>query len=146
MEINYISDCSEDQVNNVIRVDHVTVAAFRNGKIVFVKRRNSATLELPELKKNNDEKPRDTARRILSDMLGVKTAKIEYITAYSQSDDTDIIYGLLYCAYIDEMGPFPHSELSSVYYLDTPPEDKDKWSFPDIHMALLDKANEFQNR
>lgn len=145
MEINYISDCSEEQVNNVVRVDHVTVVVFRNGKYVFVKRRNSAKLELPTMEKKNDEKPRDTVRRLLSEKLGVITAKIEFITAYSQTEEMEIKYGLLYRAYINEIGPFPRSELSSVYFLDTPPEDKEKWSYPVMHMELLEKAKTSQD-
>lgn len=142
MEINYIEDCSEEQVSNVIRVTHITVAAFRNGKYLFVKRRNNPTLELPETDKKHGEKPRDTVRRLLSEKLGVINARLEYVTAYSQTDGAEIEYGLLYYADIDELGPFPHSDLVSVYYLDTPPEDKEKWSFPEIQMPLLDKAVE----
>ena len=84
-------------------------------------------MELPTMEKKNDEKPRDTVRRLLSEKLGVITAKIEFITAYSQTEEMEIKYGLLYRAYINEIGPFPRSELSSVYFLDTPPEDKEKW-------------------
>lgn len=97
------------------------------------------------MEKKNDEKPRDTVRRLLSEKLGVITAKIEFITAYSQTEEMDIKYGLLYCAYINELGPFPHSELSSVYFLDTPPEDKEKWSYPEMHMELLEKAKTSQD-
>lgn len=142
MEINYIDDCSEEQVNNVIRVSRVTIAAFRNGKYLFIKRRNSSTLELPEAEKDQGEKPRDSVRRFLSEKMGVITSRLEFVTAYSLTEGADIEYGLLYCADIDEMGPFPHSEFVSVYYLDTPPEDKDKWSFPETQKPLLDKAVE----
>lgn len=38
------------------------------------------------------------------------------------------------------MGPFPHSGLAGVYYLDTPPEDNDKWSFPETDKLLFEEA------
>ena len=146
MEINYIDDCSEYQVNSVVHVSHITVAAFRNGKYLFVKRRNSPKLELPEIEKMQSEKPREAARRLLSEKLGVISARLEFITAYSLTDEAEVEYGILYCADIDELGPFPHSDLSSVYYLDNPPEDKEKWSSPETQMLLLDKAVAFRER
>ncbi len=144
MEINYIEDCSEVHVGKVVKANRVTVAAFRNGKYLFVKRRSRNTLELPEMEKLPNETPRDTVRRLLSESLGVLTAKIDFVTAYTCTEGSEVEYGLLYCVYIDELGPFPFSDLISVYYLDTPPEDREQWSFPDIHMPLLDKAIEFQ--
>ena len=142
MDINYIDDCSEEQVSNVIRVKHITVAAFRNGKYLFVKRRNNTTLELPETEKKQSEQPREAVRRLLSDKLGVISARLEFVTAYSLTDGTEIEYGLLYYADIDDLGPFPHTDLVSVYYLDTPPENKAKWSFPETQIPLFDKAVE----
>lgn len=142
MEIHFIDDCNEEQVNNVIRVSHVTIAAFRNGKYLMVKRRNCNTLEFPAMEKLQDEKPKDTVRRLLAEKLGVITAKIEFVTAYSKTEGGNIEYGMLYCAYIKEMGAFPHSELAAVYYLYTPPEDDEKWSFPEIHKPLLGKVSE----
>lgn len=146
MEIQYLDDCSEDQVNKIVHVSYITVAIFRNGKYIFVKRRTSSQLELPEIEKNQGEKPREAVRRLLTDKLGVISARLDFITAYSRTNESDVEYGLLYCADIEELGPFPHSDLGSVYYLDNPPEDKDKWSDPETQMPLLDKAIAFRER
>lgn len=140
MELNYMEDCSEEQVSTVVQASHITVVPFRNGKILFVKRRNSTTLELPVTEKLPDEKPRESVRRLLSEKLGIMSAQLEFVTAYARTDGTEIDYGLLYFADIDELGPFPYSDLVSAYYLDTPPEDKDKWSYPDIQISMLEKV------
>ena len=48
MELNIISDCTESQVNKVVKVTRITVAAVRNEKYMFVKQRGKSTMELPE--------------------------------------------------------------------------------------------------
>ena len=47
MELNIISDCTESQVNKVVKVTRITVAAVRNEKYMFVKQRGKSTMELP---------------------------------------------------------------------------------------------------
>lgn len=47
MELNIISDCTESQVNKVVKVTRITVAAVRNEKYMFVKQRGKGTMELP---------------------------------------------------------------------------------------------------
>ena len=47
MELNIISDCTESQVNKVVKITRITVAAVRNEKYMFVKQRGKGTMELP---------------------------------------------------------------------------------------------------
>lgn len=47
MELNIISDCTESQVNKVVKITRITVAAVRNEKYMFVKQRGKSTMELP---------------------------------------------------------------------------------------------------
>ncbi|MGN1340480.1 MAG: hypothetical protein ACI4WS_09320 [Oscillospiraceae bacterium] len=143
MEINIIDDQTEEQALELTGLKHITVAAFRNGKYIFVKRRNSATLELIEAEYVPGEKPRDIVLRLLSDKLGALNAELGFVAAYSCDNGGNDEHGLLYCADISELGPFPHSELVSVYYLDIPPEDTDKWSFPETQIPLFERAVQF---
>lgn len=144
MELNYINDLNEEQAVEMNGSSHITVAAFRNGKCIFVKRRNSATLELPETELSSGDKPWDIVMKLLADKLGVISAKIEFVTAYSLNDGGNEEKRLLYCADISELGPFPHSDLASVYYLDIPPADKEKWSFPEFQIPLFERAMKFR--
>lgn len=140
MELNIISDCTESQVNKVVKVTRITVAAMRNGKYLFVKQRGKGTMELPGTNLEEGETAAKALRRVLEDMLGVKDHAAQFVCPYSIIDENDIQCGILYRAEIISMGPFPHSELAGVYYLDTPPEDDDKWSFPEVDKQLFDEA------
>lgn len=141
MEIHFMDDCSEEQVNNVVRVSWVTLMAVRNGKFVFVKRRSTGTLELPRLGSEDNEKPSKTVRRLLGDVLGAVSYSVKFSGVYSVTSDTDVDYGILYFADIESMGPFPRSdEYSGCYFLSDPPEDSDKWSFFVTDKPLFEKA------
>lgn len=140
MELNIINDCTESQVNKVVKITRITVAAVRNEKYMFVKQRGKSTMELPGTQLVEGENTAKALRRVLEGMLGVTEHAAQFVCPYSVTDGKDVQYGILYRAEIIEMGPFPHSGLAGVYYLDTPPEDNDKWSFPETDKLLFEEA------
>ena len=140
MELNIISDCTEAQVNKVVKVSRITVAAVRNGKYLFVKQRGKGTMELPGIQLEKGENASKALRRVLEGMLGVTDHAAQFVCPYYITDGKDVQYGILYRVEIIKMGAFPHSELASVYYLDTPPEGDDKWSFPETDKLLFETA------
>lgn len=140
MELNVINDCTESQVNKVVKVTKITVAAIRNGKYMFVKQRGKSTLELPRTDIAPDENAAKALRRVLEGLLGAEVYASQFVCPYSVIDDKDIQYGILYRVEITSMGQFPHSHLAGVYYLDTPPEDDDKWTFPETDKPLFQEA------
>lgn len=103
---------------------------------------SAGTILLWSFRKQKKNRVNSPARQYAGYKLGVISARLEFVTAYSVTHGTEIEYGLLYYADIDDLGPFPHTDLVSVYYLDTPPEDNAKWSFPETQKPLLDKAVE----
>lgn len=140
MELNIITDCTEAQVNKVVKVTEITVAAVRNGKYIFVKQRGKGTMELPGTSINSGENAAKAAKRLLEEMIGAKDYGIQFVCPYSASEDKAINYGILYRAEIISMGEFPHSGLAGVYYLNDPPEGDDKWSCPDKDKPLFEAA------
>ena len=114
MELNIISDCTESQVNKVVKITRITVAAVRNEKYMFVKQRGKGTMELPGTQLVEGENTAKALRRVLEGMLGVTEHAAQFVCPYSVTDGKDVQYGILYRAEIIEMGPFPHSGLAGV--------------------------------
>ncbi len=142
MEFNYIDDCNEEQIQRVIRVTEITVASVRNGKLIFVKRRDKTTVELPRIKFDEKEKPAQAIKKLMIDHLGMTEYNPVFVGAYSVTDGTIVNYGMLYYAEITKVGPFPYGDFSVVYYLDQQPVSDVQWAYPEVDIQLLSKALE----
>ncbi len=142
MEINFLDDCNEAQVNNVVRVTHITVAAVMDGKLLFVKKRGKSTMELPSINSEKGEKPADAVARLLSDNLNITDRSVEFISAYDITDGNNVEYGILYYADVTSMKTLNDHELCASYFLAAPPEDISRWTYPETDRKLIDKAME----
>lgn len=140
MEINFLDDCTEAQVNNVVRVTHVTVAAVMDGKLLFVKKRGKSTLELPSINSEKGETPVAALTRLLAGNLNITDRSVEFISAYNIADGGNVEYGILYYADVTSMKTLNDHELCASYFLDSPPEDMSRWTYPESDRKLIEKA------
>lgn len=90
MELNIISDCTESQVNKVVKITRITVAAVRNEKYMFVKQRGKGTMELPGTQLVEGENTAKALRRVLEGMLGVTEHTAQFVCPYSVTDGKDV--------------------------------------------------------
>lgn len=142
MELNFLEDCTEKEVSSVVHVTHVTVVAVMGGKVLYVKKRGKSTLELPSISFEKGELPAAAVRRLISEKLNAYDNVVVFISAYGRAEGSEVEYGVLYYADISSMRTLNDPELCSSYFLDSPPEDREKWTYPDTDIPLLNKAME----
>lgn len=142
MELNFIGDCTEEQANTTFHAASVTAAVEMNGKTLYVKKRNSTTLELPSVSVGEGESPSEALKRLLENSLNTTEVSARFVSAYSIADGQNTRNGVLYLVEISSMRTFNDHELCASYFLDMPPESRDKWTSPETDIPLLDKAME----
>ena len=142
MEINFLEDCNEAKVSSVVHVSRVTAAVVMGGKVLYVKKRGKHTLELPSVRIENGELPAAAVKRLINDNLNAVDLSVIFVTAYSTATEQDVEYGAMYYVEISSMRTLNDRELCSSYFLDSAPEDREKWSCPDVDIPLLNKAIE----
>lgn len=142
MELNFIGDCTEEQANTTFHAARVTAVVEMNGKTLYVKKRNSTTLELPSVSVGEGESPSDTLKRLLENSLNTTEVSVRFVSAYSIADGQNIRNGVLYLVEISSMRTLNDHELCASYFLDMPPESRDKWTSPETDIPLLEKAME----
>lgn len=139
MELKFLEDVTESQVG-VLHITHATVVVSMDSRVLYVKKRGKSTLELPSEEVTQSEEPGSAVRRLLSGELNTVADSVRFVSAYSISDGAEIKYGVLYYAEISSMRTLNAPELCGSYFLDSPPENKEKWSNPEIDIPLLEKA------
>lgn len=142
MELNFIGDCTEEQANTTFHAARVTAVVEMNGKTLYVKKRNSTTLELPSVSVGEGESPSDTLKRLLENSLNTTEVSVRFVSAYSIADGQNIRNGVLYLVEISSMRTLNDHDLCASYFLDMPPESRDKWTSPETDIPLLEKAME----
>ncbi len=142
MELNFIEDCTEEQATTTFHAARVTAVVEMNGKTLYVKKRNSTTLELPSVSVGEGESPSDTLKRLLENSLNTTEVSARFVSAYSIADGQNIRNGVLYLVEISSMRTLNDHELCASYFLDMPPESRDKWTSPETDIPLLEKAME----
>lgn len=142
MELNFIGDCTEEQANTTFHAARVTAVVEMNGKTLYVKKRSSTTLELPSVSVGEGESPSDTLKRLLENSLNTTEVSVRFVSAYSIADGQNIRNGVLYLVEISSMRTLNDHELCASYFLDMPPESRDKWTSPETDIPLLEKAME----
>ena len=142
MELNFIGDCTEEQANTTFHAASVTAVVEMNGKTLYVKKRNSTTLELPSVSVGEGESPSDTLKRLLENSLNTTEVSVRFVSAYSIADGQNIRNGVLYLVEISSMRTLNDHDLCASYFLDMPPESRDKWTSPETDIPLLEKAME----
>ncbi len=142
MEMNFIGDCTEEQANTTFHAASVTAVVEMNGKTLYVKKRSSTTLELPSVSVGEGESPSDTLKRLLENSLNTTEVSVRFVSAYSIADGQNTRNGVLYLVEISSMRTLNDHELCASYFLDMPPESRDKWTSPETDIPLLEKAME----
>ena len=142
MEMNFIGDCTEEQANTTFHAARVTAVVEMNGKTLYVKKRSSTTLELPSVSVGEGESPSDTLKRLLENSLNTTEVSVRFVSAYSIADGQNTRNGVLYLVEISSMRTLNDHELCASYFLDMPPESRDKWTSPETDIPLLEKAME----
>lgn len=142
IELNFIGDCTEEQANTTFHAARVTAVVEMNGKTLYVKKRNSTTLELPSVSVGEGESPSDTLKRLLENSLNTTEVSVRFVSAYSIADGQNTRNGVLYLVEISSMRTLNDHELCASYFLDMPPESRDKWTSPETDIPLLEKAME----
>ena len=142
MEMNFIGDSTEEQANTTFHAAHVTAVVEMNGKTLYVKKRNSTTLELPSVSVGEGESPSDTLKRLLENSLNTTEVSVRFVSAYSIADGQNTRNGVLYLVEISSMRTLNDHELCASYFLDIPPESRDKWTSPETDIPLREKAME----
>lgn len=142
MEMNFIGDCTEEQANTTFHAARVTAVVEMNGKTLYVKKRSSTTLELPSVSVGEGESPSDALKRLLENSLNTTEVSVRFVSAYSIADGQNTRNGVLYLVEISSMRTLNDHELCASYFLDMPPESRDKWTSPETDIPLLEKAME----
>ena len=142
MELNFIGDCTEEQANTTFHAASVTAVVEMNGKTLYVKKRNSTTLELPSVSVGEGESPSEALKRLLENSLNTTEVSARFVSAYSIAYGRNTRNGVLYLVEISSMRTLNDHELCASYFLDMPPESSDKWTSPETDIPLLEKAME----
>lgn len=123
-------------INHHCELKYAVIAAFYEGKYVFVRHRERDTLETPGGHHEFGATIEQTARRELYEETGAEEFTLTPVCVYSFSD-----YGMLFYAEIDKFGEMPDSEIAEVKLLNSLP---DNWTYPDIQPYLIKRAIEFR--
>ena len=117
----------------------VIVAKFNN-EFVYVKHKERTTWEIPGGHREMDEKIDDTAKRELKEETGATKFNIEAVCDYSvEKVGSEINYGRVYYAEIEELGKLPDLEIGEVKLFHSMPENL---TYPEIQPLLLKMVQE----
>lgn len=125
----YFPEAVEDSA-----LKYAVVLAVYNGKYIFVKHKQRSTLEIPGGHREPCENIAKTAARELFEETGAKKFSLRQLCPYCVTDS-----GMLFYAEIEELGELPESEIERVVLLDKPPEESERWTYPDIQPMLFDQ-------
>ncbi len=113
----------------------VIVAKF-NKEFVYVKHKDRTTWEIPGGHREMNEEINDTAKRELREETGATKFNIEAVCDYSvKKVGSEINYGRVYYAEIEELGKLPDLEIGEVKMFDSMPENL---TYPAIQPFLLE--------
>lgn len=128
------------EADNGVHASRAAVVGVMDDKVLYVKKRGKSTLELPTAEVPDGEEPNAAAERMLTELLNVDLSSLRFVTLYSVESDGSTEYGALFYAEITSMRTLNDPALCGSYFLNIPPEDKEKWTFPDTDIPLLEKA------
>lgn len=137
----------------MIQVDFMPVPSAPDGQVgfavimartacgwLFVRKKGSATWEIPGGHREPGEAVGQTAARELYEETGASASVMEPVTAYRVTDGTKTSCGVLYFAEIGARGALPESEIAEVICADAMPE---ALTYPQIQPLLFARGAEF---
>ncbi len=125
------------------RLKYAVIIAKADGKWVFCKHRERATLEIPGGHREAGEAILDTAKRELYEETGATDYTIRPVCVYAVLgkdggiDGREASYGMLFCAEILNREAELHSEIEKIFLLDALPS---AWTYPLIQPKLIEEA------
>lgn len=115
----------------------VTAARYRGG-LLFVRRRDCATLELPGGRREPGEAPLAAARRELCEETGAVSFDLTPVCfSVATLPGGRQTVGLVCRAEVHELGPLPESEIAEVVLCPACPGNL---TYPGIHPFVLERA------
>ncbi len=121
------------------KIVYVVISAFYNEKLVLVKHRERSTWEIPGGHREEYESAFEAAKRELYEETGALEFFLERVCGYSVTRNGIGSFGILYKAYIDEIGTIPEFEIGEIGFFDRLPENL---TYPQIQPILLNKILE----
>lgn len=121
---------------DVSELKYVVIIAEYQGKLIFCRHRSRVTYECPGGHIESGESADDAAARELFEETGAVRYTLTRICAYKAGS-----FGMLYHAYVDELGELPESEIAEIRLFDEFPE-MEKLTYPDIQPFLNKKYRE----
>lgn len=116
---------------------HVVIAAYFEGKWIWVKHKERETWELPAGHIEAGETPCVAAMRELYEETGTLNYRINPICDFSITHKGQTSYNRFYLAIVNKMGILPKSEIGKVKLFETVPE---ALTYPNIQSALFAEA------
>lgn len=121
------------------RIKFAVILARADGKWVFCRHRERATLECPGGHREAGETVDEAAARELREETGAREFTLRPVCIYSViREGAEESFGGLYTAEITSFEEELHSEIEKILLLDEPPEDN--WTYPEIQPKLLEEA------
>jgi 8-oxo-dGTP diphosphatase len=116
---------------------HVVVAAYFEGKWLWVKHKERETWELPAGHIEAGETPCVAAMRELYEETGTLNYRINPLCDFSITHRGQSSYNRFYLAVVSKLGTLPKSEIEEVKLFDAAPEEL---TYPSIQSVLFAQA------
>ncbi|HLD98965.1 MAG TPA: HAD hydrolase-like protein [Bdellovibrionota bacterium] len=113
------------------------IVAWHQDRWVFVKHKLRDTLELPAGHREANEDILRTAHRELYEETGATRYHLVPLNRFRVRPSEGSSFGLLCFAWIDELGPLPHSEIEKTVLLESCPREL---TYPGIQSVFFDRV------
>lgn len=125
--------CETYPLNELKTYRFVVVFSFYKGKILLSRHKKRTTWETQGGHIEPGETPLEAAKRELFEESGARVCMVRPAFDYWAGDESDNSNGMVFTAFIDELGALPESEMAETCLFDRLPENL---TYPDITPIL----------